>query len=129
MQGLSFTGAERRALWFLLALLALGAAVRGYRRFYPPRIVTHAVTIDSTRAAPAVPRNDPAAAKLEAGIDPNVAPAEDLVLLPGVGPSLARAIVAYRQQHGRFRRAEDLLAVPGIGPRTLARFRSYLTLP
>lgn len=127
--GLSFTAAERRALLFLAALLALGAAVNGYRRLYPPPVITHPVTIDSTSFAAAAPAVDPVQARLAAGIDPNLAPAEDLELLPGVGPGLARAIVTHRVNHPPFKRAEDLLDVPGIGPRTLARFRAHLTLP
>lgn len=44
--------------------------------------------------------------------------------LPGVGPSLAAAIVEYRKQHGRFHAVQDLLEVPGIGPAKLAALRS-----
>ncbi len=60
-------------------------------------------------------------------MDINQASAEDLESLPGIGPSLARAIVAYREQHGPFERIEDLLEVKGIGPATLKRIR-YLVL-
>jgi len=57
----------------------------------------------------------------------NTASAEDLERLPGLGPELARRIVAHRQEHGPFRRLEDLEAVQGIGPRKLARLKPYLT--
>ena len=45
-----------------------------------------------------------------------------LETLPGVGPSLALRIIAFREAHGPFQSVSDLLAVSGIGPATLNRF-------
>lgn len=45
----------------------------------------------------------------------NRASVDDLVLLPGIGQRRARAIVAYRTEHGPFASFDDLTAVPGIG--------------
>lgn len=50
----------------------------------------------------------------------NTADAAALEQLPGIGPALAAAIVAYRDEHGPFAAVEDLLEVPGIGPAKLA---------
>ena len=52
-------------------------------------------------------------------LDVNTATEQQLDTLPGVGPSTARAIVAYRIAHGPFARVEDLLNVRGIGPAKL----------
>lgn len=41
---------------------------------------------------------------------------DTLRVLQGVGPKMAAAIIAYRQNHGPFRRLEDLLEVKGVGP-------------
>ena len=49
----------------------------------------------------------------------NTADEAQLTTLPGIGPSLARRILQYRQQKP-FQRVEDLQQVPGIGP---AKFR------
>lgn len=49
----------------------------------------------------------------------NVASLEELLTIPGIGETLARAILAYRDQNGPFERIEDLLSVPGIGPKKL----------
>jgi competence protein ComEA len=59
-------------------------------------------------------------------LDPNEAAAEELEKLPGIGPSIARRIVAHRRENGRFRTAEDLQSVKGIGPATLSRLRPYI---
>lgn len=58
----------------------------------------------------------------------NLATATELQRLPHVGPVLAGRIVAYREQHGPFKRVEDLRKVKGIGEKTLARIRPYLTI-
>jgi competence protein ComEA len=62
----------------------------------------------------------------EETLDPNRAQEAELDRLPGVGPSLAAAIVRHREERGGFRSSEDLLAVPGIGPATLDRIRTHL---
>jgi competence protein ComEA len=53
----------------------------------------------------------------------NRASAQELETLPGIGPARARAIIRWREEHGRFRRVEDVLGVPGVGPATLERLR------
>jgi len=53
-------------------------------------------------------------------LDLNLASEADLLRLPGIGPTKARAIVAYRQARGPFAAVADLVKVPGIGPATLA---------
>ena len=58
----------------------------------------------------------------------NTASATELDALPGVGPSTAQAIVAYRTKKGPFGKVEDLLNVPGIGPSKLATMRDKVSL-
>ena len=59
-------------------------------------------------------------------IDINRASVEDFTKLPGIGPALARRIVAFREKHGPFRRVEDLLAIRGIGHKKWKAIRAYL---
>ena len=58
-------------------------------------------------------------------LDPNTATAEELAILPGIGPGKAAAIVAYRQGNA-FAELDDLQRVRGIGPSTVAKLRPYL---
>ncbi|MGO4501847.1 MULTISPECIES: ComEA family DNA-binding protein [unclassified Dyella] len=48
--------------------------------------------------------------------------------LDGIGPSKAKAIVAYREEHGPFKTVADLSHVKGVGPATLERNRSAILL-
>ena len=72
----------------------------------------------------------PAAAPppVEGVVNVNVATAQQLELLPGVGPARAKAIVEYRKAEGPFERLEGLLKVSGIGPRALERLRPFVVL-
>ncbi len=55
----------------------------------------------------------------------NTADAETIAAeLNGIGPSKAKAIVAYRTKHGPFRSVDDLSLVKGIGERTVERIRT-----
>ena len=60
-------------------------------------------------------------------IDINSASAKALQSLDGVGSAKAAAIVAYREEHGRFKSVDQLVAVDGIGAGTLADNRDRLT--
>jgi len=48
--------------------------------------------------------------------------------LTGIGETKARAIVSYRQQHGRFESVEQLQQVSGIGERIIEQNRANITL-
>lgn len=63
-----------------------------------------------------------------APIDLNTATEAELDELPGVGPSIAAAIVSFREQNGGFASVEDLLDVRGIGEARLAEIRPLVTV-
>jgi competence protein ComEA len=58
----------------------------------------------------------------------NTASVEALIELPGIGPSLAQRIVAYRETHGPFQTIEALIDVQGIGPNNFAEFAHLITV-
>lgn len=61
-------------------------------------------------------------------VDLNHADAAALTELPGVGPATAAAILAWREEHGRFASIDDLLDVSGIGDKKLDRLRAFVTV-
>jgi competence protein ComEA len=61
-------------------------------------------------------------------LDLNTATAEQLDELPGIGPSIAAAIVEHRERVGPFATVDDLLDVPGIGDAKLAQLRDLVTV-
>jgi competence protein ComEA len=61
-------------------------------------------------------------------IDVNAAAAAELERLPGIGPSLAGRIVAFREINGRFTRIDDLLDVAGMSERKLEGIAPYVLL-
>ena len=68
--------------------------------------------------------------KLQPGqtLDVNTATEGELTQLPGVGPSLARRIVEYREANGPFATPDDLQNVSGIGPSKFAKMADYVKI-
>lgn len=63
-----------------------------------------------------------------APINLNTATQAELEALPGIGPSLAKAILDERQHRGGFRSVNELREVRGIGVRRFADLQSRLTV-
>jgi competence protein ComEA len=58
----------------------------------------------------------------------NVADEKALDLLPGVGPSTARAIVEYRRTNGPFTRVEQIMEIPRFGKAKYERIKDRITI-
>ncbi len=61
-------------------------------------------------------------------ININLATLEELQTLPGIGPSKASSIIAYREENGPFAKIEDLLEVSGIGEKTLDKIKEEIVV-
>ncbi len=127
-----FSRSEIRALLFLTALLLIGGAAGIYQKsravVYPDVIITHV----QSEARPVVKQTrSPGAVTAEMlgryKININTASADSLELLPGIGPQLAKRIIDFRIQNGRFIKADDLLNVRGIGSAKLEAIRNMIT--
>ena len=62
------------------------------------------------------------------GVDLNTASAPLLAHVSGLGPSLAEAIVAHRNEKGAFRSRKELLAVARLGPRAFEQAAGFLRI-
>jgi len=58
----------------------------------------------------------------------NTATKDDLVLLPGIGGTLAEQILIYRDEHGEFSSVEQLRKIKGIGTKKFEKLRPYVKL-
>lgn len=61
-------------------------------------------------------------------IDLNAIQADELTLIPGIGPTLAKRIVRYRDRKGGFTRLDELRNVSGVGRKKLESLRRYLSV-
>lgn len=62
------------------------------------------------------------------GVDANTASAALLAYISGIGPTLAKNIVSYREDNGAFRTRKDLLKVPKLGPRAFEQCAGFLRI-
>ena len=69
-----------------------------------------------------------AAAGDGAPVDLNAATIADLDTLPGIGPTLAAAIVRERERRGGFTSIDQLRDVRGIGEKRFADLRDLVTV-
>lgn len=61
-------------------------------------------------------------------ININTATLSDLLTLPGIGETRAKAILKYRNDNGNFTSIEQLDNVEGIGPATIKLIRPFVRL-
>jgi competence protein ComEA len=61
-------------------------------------------------------------------LDLNRVSAEDLCLISGIGESLAREIVTYRERRKGFRSVEELKNVKGIEEKKYRSLKTFFTL-
>ncbi len=59
-------------------------------------------------------------------ININVGGINELSNLPGVGESLAKKIIAYREENGKFKKIDDLKNVTGIGDKKYESLKDYI---
>ena len=125
MQFLNFTPQETKALIFLLSALLLGSGIALYKRTHPqfaPELIVEKKEVDPQ------PRSPLHQEQRIKKIDLNHATFAELQLLSGVGPTLSKRIVEYRENHGQFQKIEDIMQVQGIGLKTFERIKDYITV-
>lgn len=129
----SFTKDEKKLLVLALGLFFFGSLAVPYYKQKQNSSVFQAGQKQTTStlqlagiAAPATASLLPLAPVTADGkIDLNKADAKALEALPGVGPSRARDIIAYRTQSGGFRSVDELDNVKGFGAAMMQKVREH----
>jgi uncharacterized protein len=62
------------------------------------------------------------------GVELNTASAPLLARVAGIGDSLAKKIIDYRNEHGAFQSREELMKVSGLGPRAFEQAAGFLRI-
>ena len=132
---------ERKGLLFLALVALSGTGVRMWRAKTPPPTFAESaaldrqlVRVDSAQSARRSRTKRPkpgtaarAAVQDSQPVEINAAPAGRIEALPGIGPALARRIVAHRDSAGSFADLAALCEVRGIGPALAERLRPLVT--
>ncbi len=63
------------------------------------------------------------------GVNLNTASYKLLGYVSGIGGSLAKSIVGYRDKHGRFSSRSEIMKVPGFGPKAFEQAAGFLRVP
>ena len=109
----SFTPHERRAIIFLAASFFCGLCLNIVFKFVPSAY-QHLNVLDEPLA--------------HAQVDINRATYEELVTVPGLGPSIAARIIYARQEKGHFDSLDDLRKIKKFSKKSFSRAAPHLTL-
>ena len=107
----SFTSQERQVVLFLIATALVGIGIN-----FALKVNTNIERVVKTGSH-------------IAQIDINKASYEDLLNAGGIGPSLAKKIIAYRASHGTFNSLEELKEIKGIGANRVEKLEEILFVP
>lgn len=91
-------------------------------------VSSHSGTTTEAEQLPASQPSPGSTGAHSALLDLNGATAVQLQDLPGIGPSKAQAIVAYRESRSGFQAVEELLQVKGIGPKIYEQIAPLVTI-
>lgn len=64
----------------------------------------------------------------QAKVNLNTATVEELMTLTGIGEAKAKAIIAYRERHGRFKKKEDIMNISGIKEGMFSKIEDDITV-
>lgn len=114
----TLTRQERKVLIFIGGLILLGSLLR----FLNLNFTCELLPLNQNKAISA---QGVAFNKL---ININMASAESLESIPGIGKIISRRIIAYRTQFGFFEKLEDLKKISGIGDKKIESIKRYIVV-
>ncbi len=148
---LNFTRKERLVIYFLVVTLGIGIILRLVRnqrldielkpeRFYEEeqafKQIAAQINLDSVSSTMQVDFMEDEsvgdtmfedANRTNGLININTADIETLSELPGIGPAIAKRIIAYTDQNGPFKNKKDIVLVKGIGDKIYTRIKGLVT--
>ena len=107
------------------AIVAAGGLTQAADRDCLPNLAAHLK--DSMQIA--VPLTGHCARAKKGKLDINLATREQLLLVPGMDPALADAIIKYRQDFGGFAALTELKSAMGLDATTYKQLSKTLTVP
>ena len=108
-----------------LSLMNLAAPLNDGERIWVPNQTTDTAT---PSASPIINKLTPASPSQDHPLNINTATQAELETLPGIGPSRAQQIIAYRTANGLFMAPEDLLKVDGISNGIFSKIKDLIAV-
>ncbi len=138
-----FTPQERRIIYILIGIIAVGSSIYFYKLrnpFFGPELDRVILDmkyreegIDSLirlSTSPSKTEHKTSSKKKDEipvdGININTANNEELMLLPGIGPVYADRIVKYRKDNGGFKDIGEIKNIKGIGEKRFEELRDKI---
>ena len=84
------------------------------------------IAATTTGSQKTAPQASVATPSIDNPLNLNKATQEQLDLLPGIGPTRAADIIAYRTQHGSYKTIDEIMKVSGIGQTTFDRIKALI---
>jgi len=84
------------------------------------------IAATTTGSQKTAPQASVATPSIDNPLNLNTATQEQLDLLPGIGPTRAADIIAYRTQHGSYKTIDEIMKVSGIGQTTFDRIKALI---
>jgi len=85
-----------------------------------------AMTADSKHSSQPLPKVVAVAANNEK-VNVNLATMDQLRQIKGIGPKKAAAIIAYREQHGKFKSLQEIAQVNGINAKLASKIADHIS--
>lgn len=111
-----------------LSRLNLAAPVEDGQQVYVPRVGEVVLPPVGPAGGASGAAGTPGDADDGGPVNLNTATVDELDALPGVGPTIAQAIVDHRSEHGPFESVDQLIEVSGIGEAKLEQLRSLVVV-
>lgn len=112
---------KARAYIFIIIFILLAFGGRVIEHFEKDAFVMETTTVKSD-----LPYKSDEEVVLDGKININSADEEQLQLLHGVGKTIARRIVEYREESGPFKSIEEIMQVPGISEKKFEELKDAI---